>query len=90
MSNASRGHRPGSSAMERLLYSIGPRLSFLARPLIAALFVSSGCARVVDYAGTQAFMRSAGIPGALLPLAINQGDGGHAGPQSSPRRSTRR
>jgi len=42
----------------------------LGRTLIAAIFVVSGLGKLSAYAGTQAYMESSGVPGALLPLVI--------------------
>jgi putative oxidoreductase len=40
------------------------------RILISALFLISGLGKIGGYAGTQAYMASMGVPGALLPLVI--------------------
>jgi putative oxidoreductase len=40
------------------------------RILIAALFLITGFGKIAGYAGTQAYMASQGVPGALLPLVI--------------------
>ena len=40
------------------------------RVLISAMFLNSGLAKVSGYAGTQGYMESVGVPGALLPLVI--------------------
>ncbi|MGH8460164.1 MAG: DoxX family protein [Stenotrophobium sp.] len=40
------------------------------RILMAAIFVLAGYGKITAYAGTQAYMASAGVPGALLPLVI--------------------
>lgn len=40
------------------------------RVLLVILFVLAGVSKVGGYAGTQAYMESAGVPGALLPLVI--------------------
>jgi putative oxidoreductase len=50
--------------------SVGPYLSLLGRVLIAAIFILSGVSKIGGYAATQAYMNSAGVPGALLPLVI--------------------
>jgi putative oxidoreductase len=42
----------------------------LGRVLIAAIFVNAGISKISAYAGTQAYMESQGVPGALLPLVI--------------------
>jgi putative oxidoreductase len=49
--------------MEKLLNVAG-------RLLLAHIFIISGYGKVVSYAGTQAYMASQGVPGALLPLVI--------------------
>lgn len=45
-------------------------LDLVGRLLIAVLFVLSGYEQVFDFAGTQEFMDSKGVPGLLLPLVI--------------------
>lgn len=40
------------------------------RFLLVAIFLISGLGKIGDYAGTQAYMTSAGVPGAVLPLVI--------------------
>lgn len=46
-------------------------LALLAgRALLSALYIISGYGKIVGYAGTQAYMEKAGVPGALLPLVI--------------------
>ncbi len=40
------------------------------RFLIAIMFVMSGIGKITGYSGTQAYMDSVGVPGALLPLVI--------------------
>lgn len=40
------------------------------RVLISGLFLISGLGKISGYAGTQAYMESSGVPGALLPLVI--------------------
>jgi len=42
----------------------------VGRILIAALFLIAGLGKIGGYAGTQAYMQSMGVPGALLPLVI--------------------
>jgi len=42
----------------------------VGRILIAAIFVIAGVSKIGTYAGTQAYMVSAGVPGALLPMVI--------------------
>lgn len=48
----------------------------LGRILIAVLFLASGLGKIGGYAGTQAYMASMGVPGALLPLVILTEAGG--------------
>jgi putative oxidoreductase len=40
------------------------------RVLISLIFVMSGFNKLVNFAGTQAYMESAGVPGLLLPAVI--------------------
>lgn len=40
------------------------------RVLISLIFLTSGFNKLVNYAGTQAYMESAGVPGILLPAVI--------------------
>jgi putative oxidoreductase len=40
------------------------------RVLIALIFVISGINKLANFAGTQAYMESAGVPGMLLPVVI--------------------
>jgi putative oxidoreductase len=40
------------------------------RVLLAAMFLLSGIGKISGYAGTQGYMESMGVPGALLPLVI--------------------
>lgn len=56
--------------MNKLFDSLAPYLALAGRVLIAAIFVISGYGKIGGYAGTQAYMASAGVPGALLPLVI--------------------
>jgi len=42
----------------------------VGRALIAAMFLLAGIGKISGYAGTQAYMQSMGVPGALLPLVI--------------------
>lgn len=45
-------------------------IDFIGRILIAPLFIPSGVDKIANFAGTQQYMASAGVPGELLPLAI--------------------
>lgn len=40
------------------------------RVLMATIFVAAGAGKLANYAGTQGYMESMGIPGMLLPLVI--------------------
>lgn len=42
----------------------------LARILMPLLFIVSGYGKITNYAGTEQYMASAGVPGFLLPLTI--------------------
>jgi putative oxidoreductase len=42
----------------------------LGRLLIALIFVTAGVGKIGNYAGTQGYMESMGVPGVLLPLVI--------------------
>ena len=45
-------------------------VSLLGRAGLSLIFIISGWAKIAGYAGTQQYMGSAGVPGALLPLVI--------------------
>ena len=40
------------------------------RVLISLIFITSGASKVASFAGTQAYMEAAGVPGMLLPVVI--------------------
>jgi putative oxidoreductase len=40
------------------------------RVLISSIFIMAGINKISGYAGTQGYMESVGVPGALLPLVI--------------------
>lgn len=42
----------------------------IARLLMAQLFLPAGIGKIFSYQGTQGYMESMGVPGALLPLVI--------------------
>lgn len=42
----------------------------IGRLLLALMFVLAGVNKIFSYQGTQGFMESMGVPGALLPLVI--------------------
>ncbi|MGP0090748.1 MAG: DoxX family protein [Xanthobacteraceae bacterium] len=56
--------------MNNLFDSMKPYADLVGRVLIAAVFVLAGWGKISAYAGTQVYMQSAGVPGALLPLVI--------------------
>jgi putative oxidoreductase len=56
--------------MKELFEKLGPWLDLAGRVLIAWMFVTSGFGKIGGYEGTQAYMASMGVPGALLPLVI--------------------
>lgn len=56
--------------MNTLLDTLKPWILVAGRVLIAAIFVTAGWSKIGGYAGTQAYMESAGVPGVLLPLVI--------------------
>ena len=45
----------------------------IGRVLIAAMFLLAGIGKISGHAGTQGYMQSLGVPGALLPLVIALG-----------------
>jgi len=45
-------------------------LTPIARILMAQIFLLAGISKIGAYAGTQGYMDSMGVPGALLPLVI--------------------
>ncbi|HEX9206937.1 MAG TPA: DoxX family protein [Steroidobacteraceae bacterium] len=51
-------------------HTISNLADLTGRILISGLFLVSGLGKIAGYAGTQAYMASAGVPGALLPLVI--------------------
>ena len=64
--------------MNSFFDSVKPYSDLAGRLLIAALFLIAGVGKLSAYAGTQAYMQSAGVPGALLPLVILVEIGGGA------------
>ncbi|MBR8653938.1 DoxX family protein [Achromobacter sp. Marseille-Q0513] len=49
---------------------LGDGAELLGRIMLAALFALSGLGKISAYAATAGYMAAAGLPGALLPLAI--------------------
>lgn len=45
-------------------------IAVLSRILMSHIFIISGFGKILGYAGTQAYMAHAGVPGFLLPLVI--------------------
>ena len=45
-------------------------VSLIGRVFLSIIFILAGAQKLMGYAGTQEFMQSAGVPGALLPLVI--------------------
>jgi putative oxidoreductase len=45
-------------------------LNIAARLLMSQIFILSGWSKLTGYAGSQQYMESQGLPGALLPLVI--------------------
>ena len=56
--------------MNSLFDAVKSYTDLVGRVLIAAVFVLSGWGKVAAYAGTQAYMQHASVPGGLLPLVI--------------------
>lgn len=50
--------------------AINGLLALAARALMAFIFITAGYGKIVGYAGTQGYMESMGVPGAMLPLVI--------------------
>lgn len=51
--------------------ALNASLVLVARALAAAIFIMAGISKLgAGYAGTEAYMASMGVPGALLPLVI--------------------
>ena len=54
--------------MNLSILSAGTQLT--GRILMSAIFIMAGINKISGYAGTQEYMESMGVPGALLPLVI--------------------
>lgn len=52
------------------MQQLAPIATLAGRVMIAAIFVISGIGKIGGYAGTQQYMESMGVPGALLPVVI--------------------
>lgn len=57
----------GLSFLDPLLNRFAP---LAGRLMIGSVFAYAGLTKIPAYAGTQAYMESVGLPGALLPLVI--------------------
>jgi putative oxidoreductase len=44
--------------------------ALVGRSMLATIFIMAGFSKIGGYAGTQAYMESAGLPGLLLPAVI--------------------
>jgi putative oxidoreductase len=64
--------------MNSFFDSVKSYTDLAGRLLMAALFLIAGAGKLGAYAGTQAYMQSAGVPGSLLPLVILVEIGGGA------------
>ena len=56
--------------MNKFFDSLKPYADLVGRVLISIPFVLAGWEKIGGYAGTQAYMQHAGVPGGLLPLVI--------------------
>ncbi len=56
--------------MDDLFDKLSPLTNLAARLLMACIFIVAGWDKIVSYAGVEGFMRSLGVPAALLPLVI--------------------
>ena len=54
--------------MNQSILNAGTQLT--GRVLMSSIFILAGINKINGYAGTQAYMESMGVPGALLPLVI--------------------
>ena len=54
--------------MNQFIAKAGTQLT--GRVLMSAIFIMAGINKISGYAGTQGYMESVGVPGALLPLVI--------------------
>jgi putative oxidoreductase len=54
--------------MNQTIMNAGAQLT--GRVLISAIFIMAGINKIIGYEGTQGYMDSMGVPGALLPLVI--------------------
>jgi putative oxidoreductase len=52
------------------MHKLHPWIELAARLLLVAMFIITGFNKIGGYEGTQQYMQSMGVPGALLPLVI--------------------
>jgi putative oxidoreductase len=64
---AARFTLPGQDLSDRLLQRFAP---LVGRILVGGMFAYAGTTKIGAFAGTQGYMESVGVPGALLPLVI--------------------
>lgn len=68
MTTATPSHTlPGLNLLDRLTAQFAP---LAGRLMIGGMFAMAGYSKIGAYAGTQGYMESVGLPGALLPLVI--------------------
>jgi putative oxidoreductase len=56
--------------MKALFEKFSPWADLAGRILIALIFITAGWSKIGGFEGTQQYMASMGVPGALLPLVI--------------------
>ena len=56
--------------MQALFDKANPYFNLAARILMSLIFIVAGWQKVSAYSGVQGFIRSLGLPGAMLPLVI--------------------
>ena len=52
------------------MQKLNPWIELAARLLLVTMFIMAGFTKISGYEGTQQYMQSMGVPGALLPLVI--------------------
>ena len=52
------------------MLKLNPWIELAARLLLVTMFILSGFTKISGYEGTQQYMQSMGVPGAMLPLVI--------------------
>jgi putative oxidoreductase len=56
--------------MHAVFDKLNPFFNLASRILMSCIFIVAGWDKIGSYAGVEGFMRSIGVPGALLPLVI--------------------